>query len=72
VTSPARCGDAEPEPTVPVSAPGTDGIGPPLLAAEGVPVRWLLLDRYVYDVRDDQERPSWQKGRSAPPDSAAS
>src|SRR2546430_15074697 len=57
--------DADPEPSVPAWTPGTDGAGPPLLAADGAPVRWLLLDGYVYDVRDDQDQPPWQKGRWA-------
>jgi hypothetical protein len=26
---------------------------PPLLSPDGVPVRWLLMDGYVYDIRDD-------------------
>lgn len=65
VTSPARFGDADPEPSVPAWAPGTDGVGPSLLAADGTPVRWLLVDGYVYDIRDDQDQPPWQEGRWA-------
>jgi hypothetical protein len=65
VTSPARFGDADPDPAVPAWAPGTDGVGPLLLSADGVPVRWLLLDGYVYDIRDDLDRPPWKKGRWA-------
>ena len=65
VTSPARFGDAGPDPAVPTWAPGTDGVGPPLLGADSTPVRWLLLDGYVYDIRADLDRPPWQKGRWA-------
>jgi hypothetical protein len=65
VTSSARFGDTEPDPAVPAWAPGADGVGPPLLAADGTLVRWLLLGGYVYDIRDDQDRPPWQKGRWA-------
>jgi len=28
-----------------------------------MPVRWLLMDGYVYDIRDDQDHPPWQEGR---------
>jgi hypothetical protein len=38
---------------------------PPLLSPDGVPVRWLLMDGYVYDIRDDQDHPPWQEGRWA-------
>ena len=31
---------------------------PPLLSPDGVPVRWLLMDGYVYDIRDDQDHPA--------------
>jgi hypothetical protein len=65
VTSPARFGDAAPEPAVPVWAPGADGVGPALLDAGGAPVRWLLLDGYIYDIRADLDYPPWQKGRWA-------
>jgi hypothetical protein len=65
VTSPARFGDADPDPAVPAWAPGTDGVGPPLLDAGGTSVRWLLLDGYVYDIRADLDYPPWQKGRWA-------
>jgi len=40
---------------------------PALLAADGTPVRWLLAAGYVYDIRDDQDQPPWQKGRWAEP-----
>ncbi len=36
---------------------------PALLSPDGVPVRWLLTDGYVYDIRDDQDHPPWQEGR---------
>jgi hypothetical protein len=65
VTSPARFGDSDPDPAVPAWAPGADGAGPLLLGADGSPERWLLLDGYVYDVRDDLDRPPWRKGRWA-------
>jgi hypothetical protein len=38
---------------------------PPLLSPDGVPVRWLLMDGYLYDIRDDQDHPPWQEGRWA-------
>ena len=34
---------------------------PPLLSPDGVPVRWLLMDGYVYDIRDDQDHPPSRK-----------
>ena len=40
MTSPARFAGTEPEPAVPVWAPGTDGVGPALLSPDGGPVRW--------------------------------
>ncbi len=52
VTSPARF-DNTPEPAVPTWAPGLDGVGPSLQGADGELVRWILLDGYVYDIRDD-------------------
>ena len=54
-----------PEPAVPGWAHGTDSAGPALLFPGGVPVRWLLMDGYVYDIRDDQDHPPWQEGRWA-------
>jgi hypothetical protein len=30
---------------------GTDGVGPALLSPGGAPVRWPLMDGYVYDIR---------------------
>jgi hypothetical protein len=38
---------------VPAWAHGTDGVGPALLSPDGAPVWWLLMDGYVYDIRDD-------------------
>ena len=32
---------------------------------DGAPVRWLLMDGYVYDIRADQDQPPWQEGRWA-------
>jgi hypothetical protein len=65
VTSPARFGDSDPDPAVPAWAPGADGVGPLLLGADGSPVRWVLLDGYVYDIRADLDWPPWRKGRWA-------
>jgi hypothetical protein len=42
-----------PEPAMPAWAHGTDGVGPALLSPDGAPVWWLLMDGYVYDIRDD-------------------
>jgi hypothetical protein len=53
VTSPARFRDGEPEPPVPAWAPGPDGIGPHLLDADDEHIRLVLLEGYVYDIRDD-------------------
>ena len=49
----------------PAWVPGADGVGPLLLGADGSPVRWVLLDGYVYDIRADLDWPAWQKGRWA-------
>jgi hypothetical protein len=38
---------------MPVWAHGTDGVGPALLSPDGAPVWWLLMDGYVYNIRDD-------------------
>jgi hypothetical protein len=38
---------------MPAWAHGTDGVGPALLSPDGAPVWWLLMDGYVYDIRDD-------------------
>ena len=43
-----------PEPAVPAWAHGTDGGGPALLSPDGVRARWLLMNGYIYDIRDDQ------------------
>jgi len=50
---------------VPAWAHGTDGVGPAPAVPHGAPVRWLLMDGYVYDIRDDQDHPPWQEGRWA-------
>jgi hypothetical protein len=50
-----------PEPAVPAWAHGTDGVGPALLSPDGARVRWLLMDGYVYDIRDDQDHPPGRK-----------
>ena len=50
---------------MPAWAHGTDGVGPALLSPDGAPVRWLLMDGYAYDIRDDQDHPPWQDGRWA-------
>ena len=59
-----RSRGTDPEPAVPAWAHGTDGVGPALLSPDSAPVRWLLMDGYVYDIRDDQDHPPWQEGRS--------
>jgi hypothetical protein len=38
---------------------------PPCCPPDDAPVRWLLMDGYVYDIRDDQDHPPWQEGRRA-------
>jgi hypothetical protein len=63
VTSPAWFSETDPAPAVAAWAPGTDGAGPALLAADGTPARWVLLDGYVYEIRDDLHQPPWQTGR---------
>ena len=60
-----RSRGTDPEPAVPGWAHGTDGVGPAPAVPDGVPVRWLLMDGYVYDIRDDQDHPPWQEGRWA-------
>ena len=57
-----RFAGTDPEPVVPAWAPGTNGVSPALLSPDGVPVSWLLMDGYVYDVRDDRDHPPWQEG----------
>jgi hypothetical protein len=59
-----RSRGTDPEPALPAWAHGT-GAGPALLSPDGAPVRWLLMDGYVYDIRDDQDHPPWQEGRWA-------
>ena len=58
-----RSRGTDPEPAVPAWVHGTDGVGPALLCPDGAPVRWLLMDGYVYDIRDDRDHPPWQEGR---------
>jgi hypothetical protein len=48
-----RSRGTDPEPAVPAWAHGTDGVGGALLSPDGAPVWWLLMDGYVYDIRDD-------------------
>jgi hypothetical protein len=50
-----------PEPAVPAWAHGTDGVGPALLSPDGAPARRLLMDGYVYDIRDDHDHPPGRK-----------
>jgi hypothetical protein len=57
-----RSRGTDPEPAVPARAHGTDGVGPALLSPDGAPTRWLLMDGYAYDIRDNQDRPPWQEG----------
>jgi len=61
---PPAPGGTDPEPAVPAWAHCTDGAAPALLSPVSAPVRWLLMGGYVYDIRDDQDHPSWQEGRS--------
>jgi hypothetical protein len=53
------------EPAVPTWVHGTNRGDPALLSPDGAPVRWLLMDGYVYDIRDTQDHPPWQEGRWA-------
>ena len=53
-------GRSSPAPRAPIlNLPCPRGLTPqtasalPLLSSDGVPVRWLLMDGYVYDIRDD-------------------
>jgi len=55
--SPPRSRGTDPEPAVPAWAHCTVGVGPALLSPGSAPVRWLLMDGYVYDIRDDQDHP---------------
>jgi hypothetical protein len=48
-----RSPDTDPEPAVLASTLGTNSVGPALLSPDGAPVRWLLMDGYVDDIRDD-------------------
>jgi hypothetical protein len=48
-----RSRGTDPELAVPAWAHGTDGVGPALLSPDGAPVWWLMMDGYVYDIRDD-------------------
>ena len=50
-----------PEPAVPAWAHGTNGVGPALLSPDGAPVRWLLIDSYIYDIRHDQDHSPGRK-----------
>ena len=59
-----RSRGTDPEPPCPRGLHGTDGVGPALLSPGSAPVRWLLMDGYVYDICDDQDHPPWQEGRS--------
>lgn len=46
-------GGTDLELAMPAWAHGTDGVGPALLSPDGAPVWWLLMDGYVYNIRDD-------------------
>jgi hypothetical protein len=52
-----RSRGTDPEPPCPRGLHGTDGVGPALLSPGSAPVRWLLMDGYVYDICDDQDHP---------------
>ncbi len=58
----SRSRGTDPELPCPRGVNGTDGVGPSLLSPDGAPVRRLLMDGYVYDIRDDQDHPPWQEG----------
>ena len=59
-----------PEPAVPAWAYGTDGAGPALLSPDGAPARWLLMNGYVYDIRDDQDHRTAYGGSVMPGEAA--
>ncbi len=42
------------------------GVGPALPSPDGAPVRWLLMDGYVYHIRDDQDHPPWRETLASP------
>ena len=48
-----RSWGTDPEPAMSAWAHGTDGVGPALLSPGSAPVRWLPMDGYVYNIRDD-------------------
>ncbi len=55
-----------PEPAVPAWAHYAVGVGPALPSPDGAPVRWLLMDGYVYHIRDDQDHPPWRETLASP------
>ena len=68
----ARKTAGHPRPPAPVlDLPCPHGLTTPtaptlaLLFPDGAPVRWLLMDGYVNEIRDDQDHRPWQEGRWA-------
>jgi hypothetical protein len=62
-----RSRGTDPELAVPAWAHGTDSVGPALPSPDSAPVRWLLMDGYVYDIRDDraaQSSSSWHQSNA--------
>ena len=62
----AAPGGTGPEPAVPAWAHYAVGVGPALPSPDGAPVRWLLMDGYVYHIRDDQDHPPWRETLASP------
>jgi len=64
-------GRSSPAPGAPIlNLPCPRGLTAPTASApsavpDDAPVRWLLMDGYVYDIRDDQDHLPWQEGRRA-------
>jgi hypothetical protein len=58
VTTPAVFSDTQPTPPVDAQVVGTDGVGIPLDTDAG-PIRWLLLDGYVYYISDTHTPDRW-------------
>ena len=48
-----------PEPAVSAWATASTALAPPCCSPGGAPVRKLLMDGYVNEIRDDQDHPSW-------------
>ena len=49
-----------------ISTGGPSGnSGQALLSPDGAQAQWLLMDGYIYDIRDDQDHPPGREGRRA-------